>query len=295
METFMRNLLRKYCHQEWLRFGLRDRVARVLHEPDSAKSEAFTVPFFGGQYRGDFSTFLDWSVYYYGAYAREELRLMEDVLALSPTPFVMDVGANVGHHTLFAALHAKQVYAFEPFDGVASQLKSKLADNRRQNVKLFEFALGNCNEVLTYVKPDSANTGTGSFTLPTAGKDTLELPIKLGDEVMANESPERIDFVKIDVEGFEPQVLEGLKETLAKHRPVVFFEWNHEGRRDFLRDPASLFPEDFTFFEFQDDAVIAIFFRKPTYQLKPITGPWPEANIVAVPREKVASMRHIAM
>ena len=111
--------LRLLGHCHWLRFGVRDRIIRLMHNPDTAASKEFDVPFFGAKYHGNFDCYLDWLVYYYGAYGQEELRLIGDVLRTLKEPVFMDVGANIGNHTLFAAKFSKLVLAFEPFEDVA--------------------------------------------------------------------------------------------------------------------------------------------------------------------------------
>src|SRR5215472_14769316 len=97
-----RQLLRAVGHQRYLRFGVRDRVLRRLDDPDITASAEFVAPFFGARYRGNFDTFVDWSAYYYGAYERDDLEVIGDLIAPLDAPTFVDVGANVGHHTLFA-------------------------------------------------------------------------------------------------------------------------------------------------------------------------------------------------
>jgi tRNA G46 methylase TrmB len=136
-----RLVLRFLGHQKYLRFGIRDRIIRQFHNPDTSESEEFIVPFFGARYRGNFDTFIDWSVYYYGAYSLEELRLIEDFLEPVSDPIFLDVGANVGHHTLFAALKCRLVLSFEPFRNVARKIEQKIDDNNLTNVTLCRFGL----------------------------------------------------------------------------------------------------------------------------------------------------------
>lgn len=288
-----RKMLRTLGHAEWLRFGVRDRIIRFFHNPDTCNPELFVVPFFGAKYAGNFDTFLDWSVYYYGAYAKEELRLFDDFLRTIEQPVVLDVGANVGHHTLFAAMHSKEVFSFEPFVEVAEKLKEKISVNGLTNVTLFEFALGDKNELATYVKPSTHNTGTGSFAKSGNEGETLSLPIKVGDEVLVDQNIQDIHFIKIDTEGFEPFVLRGLKNTLARCRPLVFFEWT-QGERKFIQEGCqSLFPENYSFFVFVSDTVILKFFRESTYRLSllSLSYSWPDGNLFAVPNEHIEYLR----
>ncbi len=285
-----RKILQKLGHLSWLRFGVRDRIIRNQHNPDTSESEDFVVPFYGATYRGNFDTFIDWSVYYYGAYCGEELRFFEDFLEPMEKPVLMDVGANIGHHTLFSAMRALRVLSFEPFMKVSQKLEQKIADNQLTNVTLFKCALGERNETAQYAKPPGHNTGTGSFISTEHSRESIDLPIRNGDELLAENKIEKVDFIKIDTEGFEPFVLKGLKKTLEKSRPVVFFEWSQNERDAGSRDNLSLFPNDYTFFHFISDTVVMYFFRKPTYSLRKRGAEWSDGNLIAVPNEYIESV-----
>jgi FkbM family methyltransferase len=288
-----RKLLQILGRLQWLRFGVRDRIIRFFHNPDTTAPEPFEVDFFGARYAGNFDSFLDWSVFYYGAYTGEELRLMEDLLGIFDKSVVMDVGANIGHHTLFAAMRAKRVLAFEPFSEVSDKLKQKVRANKLDNVTLFEFALGERNEHLSYVKPGGHNSGTGSFAEPANGKQTVTLPVRVGDEVLSELGVEQVHFIKIDTEGFEPFVLKGLKQTLARCRPVVFFEWTQNERLGNDVTASALFPPSYVFYEFVSDTVRFGLFRSARYRLElvPPGNRWPDGNLLAVPEEAIARLQ----
>ncbi|MBN8704521.1 MAG: FkbM family methyltransferase [Bacteroidetes bacterium] len=288
----LRKLLRLLGHLSWLRFGVRDRVIRFFHNPDKSQSEFFSVPFFGSIYRGNFNTFIDWSVYYYGAYAYEELRLFEDFLSTFENPTVVDVGANVGHHTLFAAMKSGKVICFEPFQDVADRLEQKITDNALSNVYLFKVALGDKNELALYLKPTGQNTGTGSFSSVNPKGDTLTLPVRVGDEILAENNISSVHFIKIDTEGFEPFVLSGLRNTIERNRPLVFFEWTQEEKKNSRDNFTELFPVNYNFFNFISDTPTFVFFRKPAYKLEKLNGKWPDGNLFAVPDEFIQKLKN---
>jgi FkbM family methyltransferase len=291
VDMLIRNVMQTLGRQEWLRFGVRDRLIRLAHDPDRCSPEGFTVPFFGARYSGNFDTFIDWSVYYYGAYAKEELRLLDDFLGTMNDPVFMDVGANIGHHTLFAAMRSKRVFAFEPFKAVADKLKHKLKENQVSNVTLLDCALGEQNEEASYTMPVGHNTGTGSFASVKDGGEVLSLPIRVGDEVVDEQHIASLDFIKIDTEGFEPFVLKGLAGTLNRCRPLVFFEWTQDERNKLDRAWTSLFPAGYRFYSFIQDTVVMGFFRSPTYRLCSLEETWPDGNLFAVPEEYIERLK----
>lgn len=289
-KAVIRKYLRMLGHLDWLRFGVRYRIIQLLHDPYTCESEEFTVPFFGGVYTGNFDTFIDWHVFYYGAYAKEELQLIDDVLRTIKAPIVLDIGANVGHHTLFLSMLSKQVISFEPFLDVVKKLEQKISDNKLSNVLLFKCALGDKNEIGIYTKPKGHNTGMGSFIPFEPSDDTLPLSIRVGDEILSENGINDVHFIKIDTEGFEPFVLNGLRKTILCCRPLVFFEWTQEERKSTRDNFRDLFPEQYGFFSFVSDTVVFTFFRKLTYSLVLLSDHWPDGNLLAVPNEYIETL-----
>jgi len=283
----LRHILRFIGYQHYLRFGVRDRIIRAFHNPDSCPSENFKVPFFGKFYSGNFSTFIDWSVYYYGAYSFDELDLMRDTIKGVTNPIVIDIGANIGHHSLFAATIAEQVHSFEPFPAVFEKIKEKIKINNISNITIHEIGLGESNEDLPYTPPDSCNTGTGSFTNRSKEiSSRLSLPVRKGDDYLKSLNLTKIDFIKMDIEGYEPQALRGLKNTLEKYRPIVFFEWSTNERNIDVKHN-DLFPCKYQIFDFITDEIVLCFFKKPGYKLKENKGLNNDGNKVAIPEEKM--------
>jgi FkbM family methyltransferase len=277
-----RRLLRALGHQRALRFGFRDRILRRFDDPDRTPSEEFVVPFYGASYRGNFDTFIDWSVYYYGAYERDDLELIGDVLSAMRDPVFVDVGANVGHHTLFAATRCRRVVAAEPFEPLVRKIREKIADNALTNVTVVACGFGDRDEQAPYAPSTTHNTGTGAFGVGSDGP-AVTLPIRRGDDVLAELGVAHVDFLKIDTEGFEGRVLNGLGRTLAASRPVVWFEWSPRTAAD-RPDARDLFPGGYTFYRRGPDRTTLALFRRPSRALERLTTmTWPEADIVAVP------------
>jgi FkbM family methyltransferase len=194
----------------------------------------------------------------------------------------VDVGANVGHHALFAATRCHRVIAIEPFPPLVARLRQKIDDNHLTNVTVVACGLGDRGGQLQYTPPASHNTGTGSFAHP-ASAGSIPLPIRRGDDVLVDVEA-RPNFIKIDTEGFERLVLRGLARTLADARPLVFFEWSPGDLADgdHARD---LFPERYLFYRRQPDAAMLGVFRRSVLALEPLAGAWPESDILAVPVE----------
>src|SRR5262249_22325310 len=147
---------------------------------------------------------IDWNVYYYGSYGPSELKLIHNVLRQYPDPIMVDVGANVGHHTLACAAFCREITAFEPYPPVAAKLREKVESNRLANVRIHQVGLSDRDQVLAYDEPISGNTGTGGFiSTGEAAANVLRLPLVVGDDYLARCGILRVDFIKIDVEGHE--------------------------------------------------------------------------------------------
>jgi FkbM family methyltransferase len=226
-------ILRFVGHQQWLRG--RDRVLRAFSHPDRQKPHAFETNFFGHSYSGNLANFIDWNVFYYGAFQLHEIRLLgaiADALRAVGKPVnFFDVGANIGHHSLFMSRHADRVFSFEPFSVVRDEMVRKLNHARISNVTIFPVALGDRNETGTFHPPTGANQGTGTLgsTLPdNASSENIAVPVVRGDDFFAANQLPSITLLKMDVEGYETKVLEGLRETIWRDRPPIFVEIQKE-------------------------------------------------------------------
>jgi len=216
-------------HQEWLRFGFRDLIIRYFVNLDIISSWEYETNFFGFRYKGNLNSFLDWYVYFYGAYEKEVLFFLRDLVSKRVDPIFLDVGANVGQHSLFMSKYCQQVHAFEPYEKVRNRLLEKITLNNIDNITVHGVGLGDRDEYLDYYAPIGANLATGSF-LPGHGRNNNRLLGKLklvkGDDFLSSLNLDRVDLIKIDVEGFEQFVLIGLKETIATYRLWIFLEFS---------------------------------------------------------------------
>jgi FkbM family methyltransferase len=280
--------LRVIARQRWIRRGIRERILRLFAHPERLPSYQFESNFFGLRYRGNLRNLLDWNVFFYGAYEREFLLLMEDLLKYSHLPVCADIGANIGHHTLFMSRISTTVFAFEPLMSARSILESRLEANHITNVKVYDFGLGSDNEAKYYYAPRGSNQGTGSFVREhSSANDPTPLSLRLvkGDDFFEGASIEKLDLIKIDVEGFEKAVLLGLERTLVRHRPIVLMEYSETTQR-FIRSMSelrALFPAGYQFYGIESRRVYLWFFEYGRYILEDLNSNVPPNEILAVP------------
>jgi FkbM family methyltransferase len=145
-----------------------------------------------------------------------------------------DVGANIGLYSLGLSSLAPRgrVFAFEPSPGSAEFLSANLRTNEAENVEVFAAALADHEGTISF--HDVPFFTAGSFTAEegswlgsdAVGSTLVEVPCTTLDAFVKEHAVERVDVVKIDVEGAELAVLEGGTATLAAHRPTVVMEFN---------------------------------------------------------------------
>ena len=137
----------------------------------------------------------------------------------------LDVGANIGNHTVFFSQYFSHVIAFEPNPAALHLLKANLLMNGIGNVTVVEAGLGNIDSTLPF-KITAGNLGGSGFITDSNRLSDLNLPVHRGDDVLTDLIPKerRLSFVKIDVEGYELEVIDGMRDTLTRHQPLVAFE-----------------------------------------------------------------------
>lgn len=137
---------------------------------------------------------------------------------------VLDIGANIGNHTLYFVneCNARHVFCFEPIKDTFEILKTNMKINQIcDRVTLYKFAVGECSGKAQVEYYDTANIGGTSIELSDSG----DIIVKSVDEMNLDES---VGLVKIDVEGFEMSVLRGIVNTLKKDMPYIMIEINND-------------------------------------------------------------------
>jgi FkbM family methyltransferase len=161
----------------------------------------------------------------YGEYGEIEGQFLSQ-LFLRPGA-VVEVGANIGTHTIALARQAAQqqreLIAFEPQPFIFQNLCANLALNGLSNVRAWPWACGNTTEIVYFSPPDYRAAGNfGSVTMQQEStQQSVAIPCVRLDNVLENQ---QVGLLKIDVEGFELATLQGAVNLLATSRPVLYVE-----------------------------------------------------------------------
>jgi FkbM family methyltransferase len=152
---------------------------------------------------------------------------------VKPGMVAIDAGANIGYFSIMlsrAVGAAGSVLAFEPIPVTFGQLNQNLQANGIKNVRTFNVALSDNEGKLEFRYPyGGAMMASYHWHRNDAGVTTVTAEAIVPDRT-AGLNNQRVDFVKIDVEGAEADVVRGMRQILAASRPIVFIECSQIGR-----------------------------------------------------------------
>jgi FkbM family methyltransferase len=229
----------------------------------------------------------------FGGFERAELRFVEKFLR--PGMTVLDIGAHHGLYTLLASKRvggAGKVVCFEPSPRERKQLSRNIKLNFCSNVTIETWALGAERSQADLYLPAGGEDGCNSLRPPNiAGTaSTLGVQVTRLDDWLADHKLERVDFIKLDVEGGERDVLRGAEKLLERQpRPVIFAEvqdlrtepWGYPAREIIEH----LVQRNYKWFEIDADGGL---------QPLDVSAAKFDGNFVACPEERIAEVRPLA-
>jgi FkbM family methyltransferase len=178
---------------------------------------------------------LDW-----GVWERSETQEVSEILR--PGDTFLDVGADFGWYTVIASKRVGpkgRVIAFEPVPGNLEFLRRNVAANRCENVRAEPVALSNKAGTLTF-HLSRYNLGDHSMLDAKDRPDSIEVPATTLDEYLKDD-PGQIALIKIDTQGAEGFILEGMRETLRKHPEMaIYMEFTPSALRQTGFDPEAV-------------------------------------------------------
>jgi FkbM family methyltransferase len=139
---------------------------------------------------------------------------------------ILDIGANIGIWSIVYSKYINnecKIYSFEPQSEIFKCLENNKIINNCDNIITFNVGLSNEN-IINYMNASyDTKQNFGAFRIVNDNEESsklLKVECKIGDELQLN----NIGFIKIDVEGFEYKVLQGLEKTILENKPVLFIE-----------------------------------------------------------------------
>jgi FkbM family methyltransferase len=180
------------------------------------KSGERLAEIFGAQVRLDLADHMQRWIYF-GIMEPSETSWVKEWLG--PGMTVVDVGANVGYYTLLAASYvgvSGKVLAIEPSPYAYGRLQEAVAANGLSQVVTLRLALGSTDGEMTLYSPPSDNHTPSMIFAGQAGG--IGVQVSTLDNCLKEWNVEVVDLLKLDVEGFEPQILAGALPTLKSGR-----------------------------------------------------------------------------
>ena len=207
-------------------------LASKAFVPPTSETDHYKIrTSYGGVIVGHHFYHIDRQVIIRGCYDAPLHKLLDRLL--QPGMVAFDIGANMGEVALHMGLKVKphgRVYAFEPAPTQITRLRTNISANKLEGViQSFPIALSNLNGKAKFAYADvlKENQGMGSLVNRANEVVTLETEVEtrtLDDFVSSSECIDRIDLIKIDIEGAEVQFMEGGQNTLKTLRPDIIME-----------------------------------------------------------------------
>lgn len=271
-----------------VRFPGRERLLRLLFPPEYFRrmgSCEFTVTYNRNlRFRCDLGSYIEWQIFFKGYYAPDLSTVIKKLV--KPGMQVMDIGANVGAYSLLIAERGGKdgkVIAFEPNPEVRQRLAYNVRLNRLDNqVRIFPFALSDEEGEFTLYVPHSAypNRGIASLKRHVSEvlKEEIRIEVKTLDDIFVDTGLTQLDFLKVDTDGSDAEVLQGGMEVIKRFLPYIIFENYYLARSDAVvtieKIRSQLRSLGYSFF------TIGYFGRiRPCHPEKPL----PDSDIVCIP------------
>lgn len=194
----------------------------------------------------------------------------------------VDIGTNIGIYTCVMAHHVGStgsVIAFEPMAENLALLYKNIGLNQFNNIEVKELALSNCLGNFNLYVPDSHQQGSSGCTQVWNPGDWVSVgttPVTTLDLIFQKE---RLDFIKIDTQGHELEILEGAKSTIKRFRPFLLCEISEENRNQVL----DLFKSwNYAIFSLTNNGFLC-----------DLLAPSGWIDVFVIPQEKLKTVKHL--
>jgi len=303
MKILILKLLQRIGRIDIIRHGLRVRLIRFLCKLFNIYQYQYNINYYSFNFSGNINNYIEWNIFFLGGYEKEELALYRKVLKnLYKDPLMLDIGSNNGSHSLYLSRYCNKIFSFEPDKRIYKLLIKNLQQNRIKNIKTFNLAISDLNKKnRIFYSSNDFNLGTGSLNKDHNLKNKKEIFVSTlkGDQICNKVS--KVDFIKIDVEGHELNVLEGLRKTIEEFSPTIALEISNKSL-NLIRNKLKLkllIYEKYSIFKIMTNRNRLFFFNNPNYILQKFEFEedilMPEINLLLYPKtfalEKLFSKR----
>ncbi|MBS1634829.1 MAG: FkbM family methyltransferase [Bacteroidetes bacterium] len=190
----------------------------------------------GSHFELDISDYQEWLIYY--GFTNDKPEGLFELI--KPHYNILDIGANIGQTSIAFAKHinsSSKIWAFEPEPLNYKKCLTNINLNTIQNIELIQAGLGSY-EHEAYMDPQMSRNRGGSHVQETKGNGHSIRIITL--DTFVRERKIKVDLVKMDVEGYEYEVLKGAREFLSDQHPILFIEVDEQHLKKQNSTPAMI-------------------------------------------------------
>jgi FkbM family methyltransferase len=206
-----------------------DRLVRLVYPPGNDRPLRTIVDYDDGLlFHVDTKSFAEWYIYFYGAFRPEVSKLINRML--HPGQVAIDIGSNIGMHSVIMARRVGptgRVVVFEPDSHPMARLMRNMHLNGITWVTPVAAAISSKTEQRRFFLHDESigNYANASLVAANVGKDTpsVDMQVHALDEWLEANPLPRVDLIKLLAQGEEFNALQGMRRTIERHRPKIFF------------------------------------------------------------------------
>lgn len=150
----------------------------------------------------------------------------------------VDIGSNYGWHAIKSSPYCKTVYSFEPQKFIHDIQTMSINENNITNINLYNFGVGDKNEIkeMSPIDYNSKSIHMGDLSIGNGG-ETINI------KTLDSFNIPKVDFIKIDVQGYEKYVISGATNTITTSKPTIIIEIEDHQLRRFNYDVVELFEQ----------------------------------------------------
>lgn len=229
MKAIMRSIFKAFCRMHPYENGKYQILMKLYYPFIAPKEDKYLVSDlkYGIRMNLNIKEYVQAFLYNYGTYEYPTIKFFSNFVKNGMT--IIDVGANVGYHSLILSKFTGEkgrVFSFEPESKNIKILDGNIKLNNFKNIKIITKAASNFNGTIKLFLSNSDNLGVHStvYIPENVSQNFTEIEAVKLDDFVVEENIDKVDFVKVDVEGAETDVLAGMDKILKKHRPIVVLE-----------------------------------------------------------------------
>jgi FkbM family methyltransferase len=169
---------------------------------------------------------IGWNIFFFKEYEASTNAILSKYI--KEGDIVIEAGSNLGSETLLISklIGKGHIYGFEPNPYTFERLKINVSINELRNVAVYDYAMGEKNGEISFnIYPKGfCNPGMSSKYMETAASKKITVVQKTLDTFIKENNISKVNFIKMDIQGAEMDMIMGSDDTISRFKPVIFTE-----------------------------------------------------------------------